>query len=440
MNQEKPSVKRKFSQDILFRIKYPTWGVPSALSPNGEWLAVTLQSPANFKLADHIFTKDGIDRCTPGSSLVILNTATGEAINPFPQGSTSWAPNWSDDGSMLAAYVQHEGHTCLGVWNREDSSCKIFSHITVKPYVGFDPARWTPDGRIVMKTHRLTPKPEDELSVRVYHNHECGQASSGKLLQHWISDLSLVDVATGEPVTLVSDWAFTTWKVSPDGKSVAVCRKCRYDSVKFDDYCELVVIPIDGSDIQVVTEVFNANEWANGFSWSPNGQWLAYATGGRDERGRIFVVPSDGSTPPHDLTEDMDENFSDPFRAPCWSADSQRIIRQLGRDIWTLSVDGKSRQKTTPEIGESTRFSFTVSAINRDLLVLDEKAVSLYFSDTKTGQDGVALVDLATGNIGSTVYFPEELNSVDGGMERCASYDGRICYDFLESPTHTPQL
>lgn len=433
--------KKQFSPDILFSIRYPTWSVPTVLSPDGRWLAITLQSPTNFSLADHGFTAHGVLRCFPGSSVVILDIQTGETINPFPEGSTSLSPSWSPDGNRLAAYVQHQGHVCLGVWNRDDSSCSIFSHITARPNIGFEFPRWTPNSRqVVMRTYRMPQQSENELSVKVYHNYDSGQTSSSNMMSHWLGDLSLVDVVTGEVEVLSSDWDLSAWKVSPDGKSVAACRRRRFNAVTFDVHCELVVIPLDGSETKVITEEFLGNEWANGFSWSPDSQWLAYATGGRDERGRIFVVPSDGSVAPHDLTADLDVNFSDSFRSPCWSADSQRIIRQVGSDIWTFSIDGTSKQKITPELSESTRFSFTVSAINRDLLVLDENAVSIYFTDTSTGRSGITLVDLATGKVSSAVHLPDKLDAVDAGMERGASADGKVCYDFLESPTHTPQL
>lgn len=172
MNRQKPTARRKFSQDILFSIKYPTTTVPLALSPDGRWLAITLQSAKSCKLSELGFTKNGVKEEFSGSSVVIFDTKTCETIDLFPNGSTSWSPLWAPDSKRLVAYVQHEGHACLGVWDKDSSICTIHDDVKVRTNMGFELPRWTADGRrLVLKAYHIPEEPrESELSVKVYRN------------------------------------------------------------------------------------------------------------------------------------------------------------------------------------------------------------------------------------------------------------------------------
>ena len=93
---------------------------------------------------------------------------------------------------------------------------------------------------------------------------------------------------------------------SPDGVKVAYV-KGRGD---------IVVMNPKGKDAKVIVTGWDRPE----YDWSPDGQWLTYAQADNDFNVDIYVVPSDGSKPPVNVSRhpDVDSN-------PVWSPDGKAI-------------------------------------------------------------------------------------------------------------------
>lgn len=101
--------------------------------------------------------------------------------------------------------------------------------------------------------------------------------------------------------------------------------------------------PVQGSIVSEPQWITQGSRQARNPQLSPDGEWLAFWDGGRQED--IFVVKTDG-TGLRQLTNDV---YKDRF--PRWSPDGKRIASQSNRagqhDIWLISPDGSGLERLT---------------------------------------------------------------------------------------------
>ena len=169
---------RPFTVDDLLKLNQFAHRCPWDLSPDGELLAVTL-SEANRRepLGDGSSSRTihGVHFEANGAHLLLLDTATGESIVPFPDAPMSWAGRWSPDGQTLAAFVvAPQTQACVGLWDRRTREVRLFRDAVVHCGLNFCVPQWTPDGlRIVVALvpadTQATVSPTDpEVIVRSY--------------------------------------------------------------------------------------------------------------------------------------------------------------------------------------------------------------------------------------------------------------------------------
>ena len=99
----------------LIDLPKPTGRMPFHLSPDGRRLALGVQRRTHGARGPR-FDEWGVPTEMAGSSVVVVDTATGESMRPFPEDSVSWGAQWSPLGDRLVACVRHEGVACLGLW------------------------------------------------------------------------------------------------------------------------------------------------------------------------------------------------------------------------------------------------------------------------------------------------------------------------------------
>jgi TolB protein len=139
---------------------------------------------------------------------------------------------------------------------------------------------------------------------------------------------------------------------SPDGRrfvfsSVAPGEHTSHDAtgggtVTHPGNHDIYVASDDGSDIRNVTAKFNS--WDNGWSWSPDGQWIAFSSD-RDGNWELYKMTVTGER----ITRLTDHAGSDGW--PSWSPDGKRIVFASDRsgnwEIFSMGDDGADVRQLT---------------------------------------------------------------------------------------------
>src|SRR5262245_880888 len=72
------------------------------LSPDGEWIAYTLESQAERELITderyYAYSRTGVSSAGASKSVWVTNIKSGESKRLIERGSSSWGVSWSPDG------------------------------------------------------------------------------------------------------------------------------------------------------------------------------------------------------------------------------------------------------------------------------------------------------------------------------------------------------
>ncbi|MEP4076939.1 S41 family peptidase [Haloferula sp.] len=96
---------------------------------------------------------------------------------------------------------------------------------------------------------------------------------------------------------------------------------------------DLTISDIDGKSPRVLFKCWDAPT----FDWSPDGQWIAFAAQDQNFNRDIYIVPSDGSLEPFNISRHPDFEGS-----PRWSPDGRKIAftgRRLNNEMGLFYVD-----------------------------------------------------------------------------------------------------
>ncbi len=442
--------KRPFTPEDFFRLRAPTFRIPMHLSPDGELLSLTVASRSRGKLErDQSFTPEGVPGEMAGSRVLVVDTATGEVRYPFGVDTTSWAGVWSPDGRLLAAYLQEDGPPHPAVWDRESGEVRTYPDAHVRPFFGFEVPRWTPDSCALVVKLRATARRAEEhetelragdVPVRVYSHDPDAEDREGppETLPGWadgyICNLGLVDVASAEVRVLARDWRAMGWEVSPVGRWVAVLRYTEAVERLQQFYYDLTLVPLDGGEPRVLARRI-PQEYGICMAWSPDGGSIAYTTNEREQRSRAFVVASNGSAEPLDLSDPDEDMELSGEEAPRWSADGRTVLCPAKGGHWELAADGGSRRRVRPDVGRDV-----LRWVQRPLSPLAWRLVQdghLYVVREPAAKDeGLAAVGPEDG--GEILWeLPKRQANYLYGMELAP--DGTV-YLLLEGSDHPPEL
>ena len=127
--------------------------------------------------------------------------------------------------------------------------------------------------------------------------------------------------------------------ISADGKRIAFVSNRENDTCSGES---LFVMNSDGNNLKQLTYC----NWPNFPEWSENGEWIAFSAG-----GEIFIVTSDGSQEPINLTNSPEEDMS-----PVISSDNQKIAYLSGGshnwNVFIMDIDGNNKTQLTTDGGE----------------------------------------------------------------------------------------
>ena len=322
----------------LVDLPKPTGRMPFHLSPDGRRLALGVQRRTEGARGPK-FDEWGVPREMSGSSVVVVDTATGESMRPFPEDSVSWGAQWSPAGDRLVACVQHEGVACLGLWEVDTGEVELLRDAPVLVRFGFELPVWTPDGKGIVvplwpaerdyreDVHGPVPK----IDVRS-NDPDATTEDEPTVPSWWQCDLGHVSLSTGSVKRLLQQWASGHWRIAPDGRHVACTRYVEYVASLQHCLFELFTVDIETGEERVLASDI-ANAFGINYAWSPDSENVAYTSSGRGQPDELFVVVADGAEEPVNLTPGTEFDLLLKYDTPRWSADSSKLY-SLGSKAW----------------------------------------------------------------------------------------------------------
>ena len=303
---------------------------PIALSPDGQWVAHTVETADTIPRATHQYSKTGFPFAEGDSRMqaTITNVKTGESIPlGFPK-SASWAGVWSPDGTRVAFYSDEGGEPGLWIWSMATRKAERFPGVLARPFFGYEIVRWSSDGerllcKIVpagMSLAEITAMGMSLDEGRKFAKVDSGKASvivktsepvdkskpaaeaKPKTMGDvaWgIGDLAVLDVKTRKATRLVEKQSIRFYGFSPDEKSVACTVLKGWQANSQQPVYDIDVIDLAGNARRTVATGITLGygiEW----NWTPDGKSIAYIPSGiagdGKQQGPIVVVPVSGGT------------------------------------------------------------------------------------------------------------------------------------------------
>ena len=399
---------------------------PIDLSPDGKWIAYTLQDPRKGRSVSEeeryrYFTEMGVPGAEVGCDVWVTNVTTRESRSLTQGKGNSWGPAWSPDGTNLAFYSDRSGQARLWIWDVAADRLSQVGDVIVRPRDGFDLIRWTRDGRKILtkilaegqslksaneainasETAPDQEKRQPGSTVTIYRSVVAPKTGSAVTQDTTISenprtkalraDLALIDVKTQKLERLARGYNPLWYGVAPDGQSIAfTTNKGQLGNNIYRTLFDLVVIPKGGSARVVAANIMQSAIWFN-VSWSPDGKWLSYSVNGE---GACYLAPATGG-PVRKLTGLPPVTAS--IRPPLWDIASENVYIQTSKGLWKVSVasGGAAEVVRIPDRG------IVAFAGRRDdsQICLTGGGTSIIVStlDEETKRSGFYRVDLKTG-------------------------------------------
>ena len=404
---------------------------PVALSPDGNWLAYTVQdwqraSEGNACLNDN--------KCG-GEDVWVANTKTGQSESITDGGGTSWGPAWSPDGKKIAFFSDQQGQLRVWTWTVGSRQLLRVPGLSIRAFARWETPVWTRDSKGLVV--RIAPRSDlnqantgaeyadsrsassKEPHVLVFDSPKVsGPGPNTEFDLTHSSDLAVLEVASGHVRRIAESLLVGAYKVSPDGKSVAFTSETPafVSASTWRHWWKLSWVPLAGGPDRVLADDIQQEQpFGTWFSWSPDSAHIAYTDIGSQDfknvdkkSGDLHVVSiRDGS---RWTTEGLRHpSFGDDRRPPYWNPQGTAIYVIADGALWRVGVHNRSVEEVLSIPGKkileilSSQKDGTYSSSD------DGKSMLVLTRDQETKQEGSYRVDVQTGR---TVLLRETEESI----------------------------
>ncbi|MGB3509074.1 MAG: prolyl oligopeptidase family serine peptidase [Microcoleaceae cyanobacterium] len=436
-----------FTIDQLITLQRIPVRTPFHLSPDGKYLAITVESGKRDFPSSTNNKRNSIPHNLAASKIKIIDTTTGSVTTPFGN-IKSMSPRWSEDGKLLAAYLLNGDRVSLGIWHRDNGQIQIFANTEINTiFGGYEvfgcaASQWMPNNQAVVlqvKTKNSAADSQQTSNVSVFsfdpHTENSEQQQAESSLSAFLSgDLVIFDINSAEKKLLAQNWAFRSWRVSPNGKNVAVLKATnrKFDNTHKYTLYDLVVLPLDAS--LAITVASNIPQtYGISFSWSPDSQYIAYTTqkiltltvDEQTDEGELFVVSAEGATPPSKLSNTETPNLGQNYETPRWSQDGREIYCLTSSGVWITATNESSCRSLT--VNADIEVVYWIQRPLFNLFTLwENNKIPLVFRNPKTLNSGLAFLDVETGE--NTILFEDAKNFADDVLSAEIGNDGNFYF------------
>lgn len=416
---------------------------PVALSPDGSLVAYGIGAIHRETLATPSGKLDSAaPRATLGSELWIADMSEGSNGVLTSGWGSSWGPRWSPDGRWLAFYSDRNGMTQVWLWNRETGEIRTACDDLVCLAHEFEQLRWLPDSTHIVAKMRVPGwnPPQESEAEEARNGREVWESPVPQIEQRstategwrWFDgsrgDIGVINIETGDVRRLGSGLIPYNIAPSPDGGNIAVM--CVADSEEFD----LHLFAVDGSCHEILAQ--DVPSFWGAFSWSPDGNAIAYTTYSNDGPGQLVVVSLAGEQRVLHDGSDVDFAMEEPYPPPLWSADGKSVYCGNFRDVYAVALSNGAMENITRELEQHTVWG-CISTLGNNTVNDGGRpgTVLVLTQDRQTKQQGIYRV----GNGQPEVVLPGQQRHVIGLMLYGDS-KGQHIVGPIESASHPAEL
>ena len=404
--------RRNITVDDLFELE--NVGSP-VVSPEGDWVAYTV-------------SRTSLEDERSYTRVYMAPVAGGDPVPLTRDKQSAGSPAWSPDGRYLTFTAARDGDATQ-VWALDRRGGEAFPLTDVEQGVGG--YRWSPDGTRLLLTIRDAEEEDEDAKPNapqdpwVIDRIQFKRDGAGYLTGSRMTHLYVYKIDARELQQLTTGrWNESLGVWSPDGTQVAFVSN-RTEDPDLNANNDIWVVSADLEEPTDAPRQVTTNPGSDGSpQWSPDGRWIAYATGIRPDliwyaTTHLAVVSADGGEP-RLLTTDLDRNV----RSPRFSPDGEWIWFGLEdsseNHIARIRPDGSDLQRPVSGGLSVSGFDWNSDTFAARINYLDRPGEIYAVEDFGDGDAALRRITghnddfLETVNIAETrnIQFPSE-----GGIE-----------------------
>jgi dipeptidyl aminopeptidase/acylaminoacyl peptidase len=423
------------------------------LSPDGQWIASTVELDETIKRDSHRYAATGFPFAEGDSRMqaTLTNTKNGEVIRLGGATGASWAAVWSPNGSRVAFYSDEGGQAGIWVWEKATGQAQRFPGVVARPFFGFEVVRWSSDsqrllckilpaGMTVKEANALEGNMEGAgrfpkvapgqpsvfvVRVRKETTAEARPKTEGDL--RWaVADLVILDLRARKITRIAEQTQPRFYAFSPDERYVAYTVLKGWEANSQQPNFDLLVYELATGTTRTLAKAIRLGygiEW----NWSPDSRYVAYIASGQVTEGEIVLVSvSDGAA--KTLKDKGVPSFApdEGERPPLWDVKGEKLYALGDGALWRVDAESGRGSKVGSIPGWEMRAIVTRPELPTIWSGDGGRTVWVTARELGGPKSGIFRVDLTTGNVHSAL---EENKRYSGVFNLDASENtGDICF------------